>query len=250
MLKLNWEKKVKKHKKTIGIFGGMGPEATALFFRKIISKTPADKDQDHIKIVIYNDPEVPDRTGAIVDNFESPVEKVCEGLEFLKKSNVDFITIPCVTLHYYFDDYKNSVDIPVLNLIQETLFFIQNNYPGVNNIGVLATRGTYYAQIFEKTFVPLGYNVITPDEAGQKCVMDAIYGKEGIKAGYTTGICKDSIITVAEQLIAKGAEIIIGGCTEIPIVISNGDLTVPFVDTLSVLAESAVTLAGLEPRQA
>ena len=236
------------HKKTIGILGGMGPEATALFFHKIVCKTPAEKDQEHIKIVIYNDPDVPDRTGAIVDDLVSPVEKVREGLKFLKKSNVDFITIPCVTLHYYFDDYKNSVNIPVLNLIQETLFFIQKKYSRVRNIGVLATRGTYYAQIFEKTFVPLDYNVIIPDEVGQECVMDAIYGKEGIKAGYTTGTCKESIINVAEQLIDKGAEIIIGGCTEIPIVISTGDLAVPFVDTLSVLAEAAVALAGLEPR--
>ena len=235
------------NKKTIGILGGLGPEATALFFHKIIQKTPAGKDQEHIKIVIYNNPEVPDRTGAIVNNLESPVDKIREGLIFLRNSNVDFITIPCVTSHYYFEEIKSSVDIQVLNIVQETFNFIKREYPLVKNVGILATRGAYQGHVFENLFTPQHFNVIAPGEKSQKCIMNAIYGKDGIKAGNTTGAPKDSIIKIANELIGEGAEVIIGGCTEIPIVISSGDLKVPFINTLSVLAEAAVSLAGLTP---
>jgi len=108
---------VENNKKTIGILGGMGPEATSLFFQRIIQNTPAQKDQQHLKIIIYNDPEIPDRTEAIVNNKESPVEKVKEGVKFLENSIVDFIAIPCITIHYFFDEIVSSVNIPVLNLI-------------------------------------------------------------------------------------------------------------------------------------
>jgi len=235
------------NKKTIGILGGLGPEATALFFHEIIRKTPAEKDQEHIKIVIYNNPEVPDRTDAIVNNLESPLDKICEGLIFLRDANVDFITIPCVTSHYYFEEIRNSVDIPVLNIVQETFNFIKREYPLVKNVGILATRGTYQGHVFENIFVPQHVSVIVPGEESQKCIMNAVYGKEGIKAGNTTGAPKDSIVKIANELTGNGAEVIIGGCTEIPIVVSNGDLKVPFINTLSVLAEAAVSLAGLTP---
>ena len=234
--------------KTIGILGGMGPEATALFFHKIIELTPAEHDQDHLKIIIYNNPEVPDRTGAILKKNESPVAKIKEGLIFLANSDVDFITIPCVTSHYFFEEFITSVNIPVLNLVSLTVDYIQKYYPGRINIGLLATIGTYKGKIIESKLKQSKLKTIIPNINGQKNLMESIYGTKGIKAGYLTGYSKDLIVKVTDNLIQKGADIIIGGCTEIPLALKQEDIKVPFIDSLAVLAEAAVVKAGLMPK--
>jgi len=237
-------KNIANEKKTIGILGGMGPEATSLFFHKIIQKTKADKDQDHIRIIIYNDPVIPDRTDAILGIGISPVTTAMSGIKFLEASHVDFITIPCVTLHYFYDEIIDSLSVPVLSIVTETLNHIKIEYPDIKRIGILATTGTYKGRIFEKEFHQENYDIMTPDDKAKNNLMDAIYGSDGIKAGYTTGDAKERIIHVANDLIKKGAELIVGGCTEIPIVIKPGDLSVPFIDTLSVLADSAILKSG------
>jgi len=234
--------------KTIGVLGGMGPEATALFFQRIIQYTPVNKDQDHIRIIIYNDPKIPDRTKAILDKKDSLIAKAKKGLVFLDRSNVDFIAIPCVTIHYFIDEISKLVNVPILNIARETASYIKRNYLGVRRIGILATTGTIKGQIFEKVFHPENLQTIIPDDKGQEILMESIYGKGGIKAGVTIGYPKKQIIRIANDLIRKGAEIIVGGCTEIPIVLGQRDIKVPFVDSLIVLAKSAIIKAGLTPK--
>ena len=233
---------------TIGILGGMGPDATSLFFKRIIQYTPVHTDQEHLKIIIYNNPEIPDRTEAIVNNKESPVEKVKEGIKFLENSIVDFIAIPCVTIHYFFDEIVSSVNIPVLNLVEETALYIKEKYPDSKKIGILATMGTFKRHIFEKIYHKENFITIVPNERGQENLMKSIYGKEGIKAGFISGYPKDLILKVVDDLIGKGAEVIVGGCTEIPIVIAQDDIKVPFIDSLTVLAKAAIRKAGLVPK--
>ncbi len=239
----------RQKKPIIGILGGMGPEATSLFFQKVIQYTPADKDQGHLKIVIFNSPEIPDRTDAIVYKRESPVEKAKEGMRFLQNAKVDFIVIPCVTIHYFFDEIISSLKIPVLNIIEETALFIKQKYPEIKRAGILATKGTFHGRIFEKVLHAKGLITIVPDEKGQEKLMDSIYGKEGIKAGYTDGCSKELIMDVAADLIKKGADVVIGGCTEIPIAVGKDDLAVPFIDSLSVLARATVDKAGMTPKK-
>lgn len=226
----------------------MGPDATALFFKRIIQYTPAHTDQEHLKIIIYNNPEIPDRTDAIVHKKESPLEKVKEGLVFLEKSQVDFIAIPCVTIHYFFGQFISAVSIPVLNLVEETACFIKENHPLVEKVGLLATKGTFKGKIFEKLYEKYDFITITPDDSGQDLLMESIYGNEGIKAGYSDEHPKDLILEVADGLLNRGAEVIVGGCTEIPIAIKKDDLKVPFIDSLSVLAVAAIRKAGMIPK--
>lgn len=232
---------------TIGILGGMGPDATSLFFKRIIQYTPAHTDQEHLKIIIYNNPEIPDRTEAIVNKKESPVEKVKEGMKFLENSIVDFIAIPCVTIHYFFNEIVSSVNIPVLNLVEETALYIKENYSDSKKIGILATKGTFRGQIFERVYYKENFMTVIPDAKGQESLMESIYGEKGIKAGYFSGHAKNLIMNVSDDLIKRGAKIIVGGCTEIPLAIGQDDMKVPFIDSLSVLAIAAIRKAGLKP---
>src|SRR5512139_2189053 len=98
--------------KIIGVLGGMGPAATADFFQKIIQATPAKTDQDHLKVVIFSNPHVPDRTAAIRGDGQDPLPELVAGADALIRAGADFLTIPCVTVHYFFDRLQAAVPIP------------------------------------------------------------------------------------------------------------------------------------------
>ena len=100
------------NQKTIGILGGMGPEATVDCFAKIIKNTPAAKDQDHLRIVVDSNPDVPDRTAAIIGNGKSPVPAMAAGCHALQRAGADFIIIPCVSAHVFLADVRQQVELP------------------------------------------------------------------------------------------------------------------------------------------
>lgn len=233
-------KKVYKKEKLIGILGGMGPEATASFFSKIIKNTPVKKDQDHLRILIYNNPKIPDRTRAILGRGINPRKALVDTALFLEKSGVDFLSIPCVSSHYYYDDIQEQLNIPVLHIIKETLTYIKFEFKHITQIGLLATSGTIHSRLFQGIFEKDCLTLIIPTEKDQSILMEAIYGKQGIKAGITTEKPKNSTLNVINNLIESGAEAIIGGCTELPLIINADDLTVPFLDTLDILAKATV----------
>lgn len=236
------ESKIVKHQeKRIGILGGMGPEATADFFLKVIKATPAKKDQDHLRIIIDNNPKIPNRTLAILGKGKSPLKQLQETLHNLEKAGAEIIAMPCSTAHHYYSELQESTNIPIINMISETVAYIYQNFPDIKKIGLLASTGTIKAGIYHKAITKMG--VITPDEDAQEKVMNAIYGERGIKAGYTRGNPRSDILEVAEVLINKGAEAIIIGCTDIPLVLSQEDLPIPLIDSLQILAAAVVRKA-------
>lgn len=236
------EGKIIKHReKLVGILGGMGPETTADFFLKVIKATPARKDQDHLRIIIDNNPKIPPRIPALLGKGKSPLKQLQETLHNLEKAGAEIIAMPCNTAHYYYSELQESTDIPIINMISETAAYIYQNLPDIKKIGLLATTGTIKAGIYHKAITKM--EVITPDEDAQETLMNAIYGEQGIKAGYTQGKPRSDILEVAEVLINKGAEAIIIGCTEISLVLSQMDLTIPLIDALQILATVVVRKA-------
>ena len=227
--------------KIVGILGGMGPESTADFFLKIIKTTPVRKDQDHLRIMMDNNPKIPDRTLALLGKGKSPLEEVERTIHNLERAGAEIIAMPCNTLHYYYDELQNSTSVPIINMISETAAYIYGIYPNIKKIGLLATTGTIDVGIYHKALKEI--EVITPDEEGQKKVMKAIYGERGIKAGYTQRNPRKDILEVAEVLVKEGAEVIIIGCTEISLVLNQEDLSVSLINPLQILAEVVVKKA-------
>ncbi|MFH1904293.1 MAG: amino acid racemase [bacterium] len=235
------DKSVKE--KIIGIIGGMGPEATCDLFSRIIKLTKAKKDQDHIHIIIDNNPEIPDRTQAIFNNGESPVPALIESGRMLERAKADFIIIPCNTAHFFYDELKGHLKIPIVHMIKEVAKKIHKEFPAVRKAGLLSTQGTIKAGLYQKELGDLGIEVIKPDERVQDMVTEAIYGTEGIKRGYLEGKSKKLIYNAIDNLISNGAELIIGGCTEIPLVVDLKTVSLPFINSNQVLAEVAVSMA-------
>jgi len=226
--------------KIIGILGGMGPEATIDLFYKIIKFTPAEKDQDHLKIIIDNNPKIPDRTAAILGKGEDPLPALQETAKNLEKAGADFIIIPCNTAHYFLPLIQESVKIPILNMIEETAKETQKKIPSIKKVGLLASIGTYKTEIYHQHFRKYNIEVISPEEKDKEKVMKVIYA---VKAGNLSEEVKKNIISIAQKLIDKGAEAIIAGCTEIPLILKEGDVPVPIIDPTQALAEAAIQKA-------
>lgn len=236
-------------KKTIGILGGMGPEATSFFFNQIIKKTKSGKDQEHIKVIIYNNPEIPPRTDAILHSGPSPLPFLLEGVRMLQQGGADFIVMPCVTAHYYLNDILAKEKVSFLNLMDETLAYTLRKFPGIKKAGLIGSTGTLKSRLFHDIFAKQGIEVIAPDDKEQELVMEAIFGSKGIKAGFTLGIPREIILKTARLLIEKGAEAIIAGCTEVPLVLKEEDIPVPLIDPLQILAGVCILKAGYELKE-
>ena len=226
--------------KVIGILGGMGPEATIDLFYKIIKFTPAEKDQDHLRIIIDNNPKIPDRTAAILGKGEDPLPALQETARNLEKAGADFIIIPCNTAHYFLPSIQESVKIPILNMIEETAKETQKRISQIKKVGLLASIGIYKTEIYHQHFKKINIVVISPEEKDKEEVMNAIYA---VKAGDLSNEVKGNIIKIAQKLIDKEAEAIITGCTEIPLILKEGDVSVPIIDPTRILAKAAVQKA-------
>lgn len=231
--------------KIIGILGGMGPEATSEIFRRIIKYTKIETEKEHIRVIIDNNPKIPDRTKAIFGEGISPVNEMIATARNLQKSGADFLIIPCITAHYFIKEVERAIDIPIINGLVETNKYIDTTYPSMKKIGLLATSGTISTKLFQKAMIDK--DIIIPDkETQEKVVMDTIYGVNGIKVGNTSYEVVERFCKAIENLKKEGAEGIIAGCTEVGLVMSSNDIDIPLIDPLTVLAEIAVALAKTE----
>lgn len=222
--------------KLLGIIGGMGPEATARFYEKLIENTKAKKDQDHFKVLIYSNPKIPDRTKSILENGESPVPEIIKTGKILEEMGAEILGIPCVTSHFYFKNIQKGLKAEVLNILDVLNEYIHLTTPKIKKIGILSTTGTKKTKLFEKHLKD--YEIIYTDSNIQSdYIMRAIYDEDiGIKSGKKEGESKSLLLKAAENLKAKGAEIIILGCTEIGLSISQKDLNIKVLDPLDTLA--------------
>lgn len=230
--------------KTIGILGGMGPEATAYFYQKIIKFTNASEDQNHIPTLIYSNPCIPDRTKAILKNKHGKIVKQLQcSAKILENAGADFIVIPCDTAHFYIKEIQKTVTIPIVDMIQETAYHIHNNF-NARKVGLLATTGTVKTKIYENKFNRLNIEVIIPDERQQQNIMKAT--KE-IKSGMITKQSYDAISSIINDFNTKGIKITILGCTELPLLFKNKNIK-NIIDPMDILAISAIEKAGKHPK--
>jgi aspartate racemase len=230
--------------KTVGILGGMGPEATVRFFELLVRNTAAARDQDHVPVVVCSLPQIPDRTAAIVAGGDSPLPHLIRAAESLRAAGADFGVMPCISAHYFLPELERWVALPFLSLLAETAAWLRKVRPGIRTLGLLATTGTLRAKTVQAAFGPLGFEILLPSAPGQKIVMEAVYGAGGVKAGSATGAPREAIRREAERLARRGAGAVLAGCTEVSLVLRPDDLSVPLVDPLVVGARACVRRAG------
>jgi aspartate racemase len=230
--------------KTIGILGGMGPEATMELFKMIIRMTEAEKDQDHLPIFIDNCPQIPDRTNALLYGGESPLLYLYDGLKKLELVGADFILVPCNTAHAFLPSLEKHASVPIINMVESTMQHIKSYNPNIKKIGLMATTGTIKTGIYNKYASNMGFEIIAPDSNTQENeVMKIIYDKEGVKAGFNNAKLRNRLFYVCDELKQKGAEALVLGCTELSVLLPNSTYEIPIFDPLKILAQKAVEIA-------
>ena len=234
----------RKKLKTIGVLGGMGPEAGAYFLGEIIRACEAERDQDHPPVVLYSLPQVPDRTEAILHRGPDPVPSLRRGLAVLRRAGADFAVISCISAHYFLARLAPRSPLPLLDLVETTLAAVKDLKPVPKTIGLIATTGTVRSGLVSVPFEAAGIKVIVPSVRDQGRVMSAIYGKRGIKAGFTLGPPREALLEVARELSRRGAGAILAGCTEVPLVLRPSDLPVLILEPMALGAREAVRRSG------
>jgi aspartate racemase len=227
---------------TIGVLGGMGPEATNRLCALITALTPVAKDQDHIPVITFNNSLIPERVGAVAGESESPVPEMIRTARILEQAGADMLLMPCNLAHYFIDEVQREIRVPILNMIEETVRFAVAGYPGLHTVGLLASTPTIENGLYEKSFASFQRVVLSPDAAQQSKVMGAIYGKRGIKSGYKKGP-RALLMEAARQLLRSGAELIVAGCTEVSLVLAQGRAPCPIIDPMEVVARVAIEKA-------
>lgn len=224
--------------KKLGIIGGLGPMATAYFFELIVKMTEAKTDQQHIEILIYNCPSVPDRTEYIMGrSTQNPMDKMAEIGKQLA-SQVDVIAIPCITAHYFHQELEQAIGMPVLHAVKETAAYLKER--GWRSVGVMATEATVEMDIFGRELAQYGIDCVYPDAEHQKLVMHLIY--DNVKAGRE--LEEPVFNRVKEHLFGNGAEIILLGCTELSMLKKQNVAGAQVLDVMEVLAKCCVEQCG------
>lgn len=233
----------------VGVVGGVGPAATVDFIHKIVRNTPATRDQDHIKLLVEQNPQIPDRTENLIGDGPDPTISLYATCKKLEAGDADIIAIPCNTAHAFVERIQPYLSIPIVNMLTVTARYLRETFPSLRSVGVLATSGTVESGVYEKALTSQGLQQVVPGPALQARVMEAIYGSTGVKAGFTTGECQTDIAAAIEGLIAQGVEVVILGCTELPLLLPQTDFvgsngkSVRLVDPTDVLARQCVAYA-------
>ncbi len=229
----------------VGILGGMGPAATADLYAKIIAATPATRDQEHLHVVIWADPTVPDRSTALLHGGEDPTPWLARGAAQLVAMDASFIAVPCNTAHAFFPAIERAITVPFIHMMDETASAVEIAHPSIERVGLLATSGTVASGLYQEWFAKHHIEVVVPnDDLQERVVMGAIHR---VKAGATGRETTDLLLEAAAYLVEQGAEALIAGCTELPLVFRDGDASVPVIDPTRVLAEAVVRRATVTP---
>jgi aspartate racemase len=242
----------------LGVIGGMGPAATVDFLAKLVAVTPVQTEQDHLRVLVDSNPRVPDRNRAIAAGLAAPataphprpaaqdpgpvLASVAAGLE---RAGASFIVMACNTAHAFEPAIRAAVRVPFVSMVEEAGDECLRRHPGARRAGLLAAPGCVQAGLYQAALGHRGLDVLLLDDAAQARFTELLYR---IKLGDTGPAVRDVMQQLARGLAQAGAELIVAGCTEVPLVLDAAAAPVPLVDATLNLAQRCVLYArGIEP---
>ncbi len=227
---------------TVGVIGGMGPAAAIDFMHKVVALTPAERDEQHVHMILDNDPTVPSRQDALLAGGEDPGPAIAAIGQRLEVAGADFLVMVCNTAHAFVGPLQSRVRIPLVSIIDVTVDACR----GFKRVGVLATDGCIRSRIYQDAMERNDVECVLPTDA-EIVQLTAVIA--AVKAGNLGDAVVQGTVQVANALVERGAEAIVVGCTEISLFLEPGTLTVPLLSSTDLLAEYVVTRCS-ETRQA
>ncbi|NCC06687.1 MAG: aspartate/glutamate racemase family protein [Clostridia bacterium] len=222
----------------LGILGGLGPMATVYFYEMLTRHTLVSCDQEHIDIIINSRSSTPDRTAFILGKSnKNPFDIMSADAKRLVTFGADVLAIPCNTAHYFYDSLNSEIDVPILNMIEETVLFAQKR---CKKVGILATSGTIDTNTYQRVCDEHSLEYAVPNAEQQADIMSVIY--DDIKKGKPADMNKFN--NVVNALKADGCERMILGCTELSLIKRDEKLSSFYIDSMEVLAKNAIEMFG------
>lgn len=215
----------------LGVLGGMGPAATLDFLAKLQAYTPAERDQDHIRVLVDINPQVPDRN----DPFAKPGPVLAEMAGALQGAGAEVLAIACNTAHAYADLISHAAALPVVDMIGVAAAAVRDT--GARRAGVLGTRQAL--KLYREYLAAQGLGMVSLPPTRQEEFMALLYR---VKGGDLGGEVRAGMADLAQHLIAEGAEAVIAGCTEVPLVLDSEDISRPLLDAGDHLARRCVAV--------
>jgi aspartate racemase len=224
----------------VGVIGGLGPEATHDFFGKVLYHSKAKSDQQHLHLIIENNPKTPNRNDAIAGTGPSPGPALAAMALNLENAGADLIVMACNTAHFFEVDIRRAIKTPFVSLIGEVVAEVQRNHPATRRVGLLAAQGCIDSRIYHQAFQATNIDVVTLDAESQQEFMKLLYR---IKSGERDAAVKTEMRGLANRLAQQDVGVIIAGCTEVPLVLDSQSCPLPLVDSTDVLAKRCVVYA-------
>ena len=228
-----------KQEAKLGVLGGMGPQATQVFYQFVLDRTDAAKDQDHLPALILSDTGIPDRTAAILSgDTEGLYRRLLGDAKMLQDCGCTVLAIPCNTSHYFVDDLQKEIGVPIIHMIRETAAALAAQ--DRKRPGILATDGTIRTGLYQKECAAVGLEAVAPDPETQKLVMSIIYDeiKQGEKGS------REKFAHIDRAIRRAGCDCAILACTELSVFATYHPLPSFYLDAMMVMAERAVEQCG------
>ena len=227
----------------LGILGGMGPQATQDFYQRILDRTEASCDQEHLPTLILSDTGMPDRTAAILGgDAEGCFRRLLSDAQLLERSGCTALAIPCNTSHYFADRLQEQLGVPIIHMPRRAV--AQARQEGWHKVGILATDGTVQTGVYQKECAAQGILAVSPPEDVQKIVMSIIYDE--IKRGEKGS--REKFALIDRWLRSAGCDGGILACTELSVYRTYHSLPDYYLDAMDVLAEECITACGYKLR--
>jgi len=224
--------------KRLGILGGMGPAATAEFYRRLVEQTSASCDQEHIPVVIWGDPTVPDRSTSLMNRDDLPWEKLKAGILGLKSAGCNRIVIPCNTAHFWYDR-MSQLGVPIKHIVGSVATELKTLKIHSGTIGIIGTKATMSLGLYQHYLNDLGWSCVTPSTSEMDTyVQPAI---ELIKSNDIEA-AHDLLMIAIDKLLSCGIKAIVLGCTEIPLAVKETEYkNIPLINSIDSLVKAAIT---------
>ncbi|WP_130869833.1 aspartate/glutamate racemase family protein [Intestinimonas massiliensis (ex Afouda et al. 2020)] len=227
----------------LGILGGMGPQATQDFYQRILDRTDAACDQEHLPTLIWSDTAIPDRTAAILGgDAEGCYRRLLEGAKLLERGGCTVLAIPCNTSHYFADRLQSELSLRLIHMPRETVGVLADEEK--KKVGILGTDGTIRTGVYQKECDARNIEAVSPPEQIQKLVMSIIYDE--IKRGETGS--REKFAVIDHWLRQAGCDSAILGCTELSVYRTYHGLPDYYLDAMDVLAQRCITACGYKLR--
>lgn len=228
-----------KKTQVLGVLGGMGPLAGASFATRVVALTPAARDQDHIPLVLCNDPRVPDRSSARLGRGEDPLPAMVRGVRMLERAGATLIAIPCNTAHLWYDQLAAATSLPMLHIVESACDDLERLGVAGCRVGMMGTAATLQLDLYGERLRRHGFEVLpTEPEEVQLCAQ-AI---EAVKANDAERGFAPAAACIA-RLVARGARAVVLGCTELPLAVPHarrGEFGAVLTDSIDALARAAI----------